>query len=518
MLCALALGAAISTRWPTPGSSRLAAPRMTSIDGYWQMRSQREVERTASFQRDLDEFLERERIYIGHVKALQAEINELRMLGAATAPAAPDQPAAPLPMAAAPGEAVVAAEELHALDSQIQADIEEWGSKLKRSLAEAEKARDALGEQLEAAKLAREVDVQRTSAFWLERLSRQSAEHTEGATAAAAAEATGLREQLDATQRALAAAQAARELDVQKVAAFWVAKLAEEREAADKATAFWMAAAEREAASAASAASAPDPESIKAEAAAAAAAAAATPVAAAAVGAADESREQRLQSLVHSLEAELAGLEEDYEDLSERMEVQSETIQIASGRLEELADAFEAQALQAERQLQSSAAFWVAKLSRERAEHAAALGASQAAASAQRSLADDRLRQLSAPARTPAAPVAAASPSDTPTSAVPSAGDRVRELEAFLELQSELVALQEVQLEEAARQRELDLQAVAAFWVTKTGGLREELTEARARASALRQALSARELRAEKELQATAAFWLQRVASLRENA
>jgi hypothetical protein len=34
--------------------------------------------------------------------------------------------------------------------------------------------------------------------------------------------------------------------------------------------------------------------------------------------------------------------------------------------------------------------------------------------------------------------------------------------------------------------------------------------------SALQQALSARELRAERELQATAAFWLQRVASLRE--
>jgi len=488
--CALvAFGPSVSSRWAAPASGRIPAPHMSFDDGYWQKRSERESERTASFQRDLDEFLERERIYIGHVQALQAEITELRMLRAeATAPAAP---AVLLPMAAAPGEAM---------------------------LSELEKERDALGEQLEATKLAREVDVQRTGAFWLERLARQSA------TVAAAA---GLQEELEASRRALSAAQMAREVDIQKVAAFWVAKLASEREAATKATAFWVAAAEREAtalteaiSAAAAANSAPSSEAIMAEASAAAAAAAATPTVAAAVGSSDKSREERLQALVESLEAEVAGLEEDYEDISERLMVQSETMTMASARLDELADALEDQALKAEQQLQRAAAFWVAKLADVRAQHAALLAASEANASAQRSLADDRLRQLGAVAPAAASgtssAVVSASPAASATPSASAAGDRVRELEAFVELQSEMIELQEARLEEAALQREADVQTVAAFWVAKTADLQSELKAMSSQTSAMQQALSARELRAERELQATAAFWLQRVASLRE--
>jgi hypothetical protein len=193
---------------------------------------------------------------------------------------------------------------------------------------------------------------------------------------------------------------------------------------------------------------------------------------------------------------------------------------MASARLDELADALEDQALKAEQQLQRAAAFWVAKLADVRAQHAALLAASEANASAQRSLADDRLRQLGAVAPAAASgtssAVVSASPAASATPSASAAGDRVRELEAFVELQSEMIELQEARLEEAALQREADVQTVAAFWVAKTADLQSELKAMSSQTSALQQALSARELRAERELQATAAFWLQRVASLRE--
>ena len=81
-------------------SLSLASPRtplgcrMSSIDDrFWSARSQMEAQRNAMLQADLEEFCDRERLYIGRVDALQKEVAELRLLSAAPPEAQAKAPA-----------------------------------------------------------------------------------------------------------------------------------------------------------------------------------------------------------------------------------------------------------------------------------------------------------------------------------------------------------------------------------------------------------------------------------------
>jgi len=193
--------------------------------------------------------------------------------------------------------------------------------------------------------------------------------------------------------------------------------------------------------------------------------------------------------LISKLEAELEALEADYEDVIERMEVQGETITLASGRLDELADAFEQQALTAEHNLQRTSAFWVEKLAQARAAMPAAVAPSP-----------------------PGAPPASAEPVASTADA-----DRDMELERLQDVvraQADLLALQEEHLTSATLKAEIELQSTAAFWVGRVQELEEQARKSDAKAAALEEALSAREQRAERELQSTSAFWIHRVTSI----
>ncbi len=127
---------------------------------------------------------------------------------------------------------------------------------------------------------------------------------------------------------------AEREQDVQKTGAYWIERLQAEQEAHEATRRELEASREAEAAPSAG-----------------------EPVAAPAGSAAPAGAAR-----VEELERELASLEEDYDALSERLEVQQETISMASARLDQLADALEAQAYKAEVELQKTSAFWIERL------------------------------------------------------------------------------------------------------------------------------------------------------------
>ena len=122
-------------------------------------------------------------------------------------------------------------------EEQLQRTAAFWierNAQLKSKASQAEALRAAL-----AARLTRERDVQRTAAYWLDKLA--AARATAGATpsgssgnSAAAAPSAGakagvsdaaLAKELEATQQALEAMTLQREVDVQKVSAFWLEKV-----------------------------------------------------------------------------------------------------------------------------------------------------------------------------------------------------------------------------------------------------------------------------------------------------
>lgn len=131
-------------------------------------------------------------------------------------------------------------------------------------------------------------------------------------------------------------------------------------------------------------------------------------------------------------EAELEGLEAEHEMVTSRLEVMSETMALVAGRLDIMEDAMEAAEQQAELKLQRTAAFWISKLGENR--RAAAEGPSAEAAAARVRLAETAVEQAQAATRAVAA----------------RAAEAAQAAEAL-----------------AAMRREVDVQKVAAFWLSR---------------------------------------------------
>lgn len=238
--------------------------------------------------------------------------------------------------------------------------------------------------EMERARIAREVDVQRTSAFWLQRLEQQRQEaraQAEVATAPAPVEAVSsgevaagapeqVAEEVAAAEAATAAALLQREVDVQKTAAFWLARLEEERAATAAAVAAAQEAARKEALL--------DAELDALE--------------------ADYDVCSHLACRLHAALAAYPAPQRSlatarphvWQAMTDRMEVMSETMTLVSGRLDAMDDAMEEAEEAAEINLQKTAAFWLARLDDERAKTAAAASEAES----QRLLAELRLEQL----------------------------------------------------------------------------------------------------------------------------
>ena len=210
---------------------------------------------------------------------------------------------------------------------------------------------------------------------------------------------------------------------------------------------------------------------------------------------------------VAELEAELDGLEVDYENLAERLDVQTETITLANMRLDEVAAALEAQALSAEQQLQRTSAFWLDKLNGAKAEAAEAVELREAleAAKMQREV-DlqktsafwiEKVKRLTADAEAAAAALGEG------------AADSEQQLVEELFMMRGQVSLLAQALESQALQAEQQLQRSSAFWIDK---LKMEKADATATAEA------AAAMKAEQQLQATAAFWIEKLAAAKAEA
>jgi len=289
-----------------PASSRITATMSTApqpnLDSFWEARiRQLEGERVRR-ELELSELQQREQIYLESAAAL-----------------------APLP----------ASRDTTSPDAASAVDV--------ASLAAEHEA------AMDRARLVHEVELQRTSAFWLQRLEQQKQEaraQAEAPSAPAPAEAAPsaqvavgeVAEEVAAAEAATAAALLQREVDVQKTAAFWLVRLEEERAAT-----------------------------------------------AAAVAAAQEAA--RKEAL---LDGELDAMEADYDAMTDRMEVMTETMTLVSGQLDAMEDKIEEAEEAAEINLQKTAAFWLSRLDDERKKTAAAASEAEA----QRLLAELRLEQL----------------------------------------------------------------------------------------------------------------------------
>ena len=412
---------------------------MDITDAFWAARGREARIAFDIAERELEEYAQRERLLLTQMRALQDEMSLLSASGAS-----------PSKALAAPSEDVV---------------------EIRRQLDEAVCTRDELSAKLAAAEVTREVDVQKTAAFWLNKLSQT---RDAGAVSDAVDPAVGLQTELEAVRSALTAEEAAHERDVQKVGAYWIARLTRAHEELENLRG-----------SAAPPATPPaTPPAMPPT----------TMAAAPPIPPENEDQSAKDRALIARLEEELFELESDYDALTDRIEVQSETIMMASARLDDVADALEAQVLKAEVQLQKASAFWVHRLKAAKAESAAELAQARQMASAQQSLAEERLAALSSAA---AAAPAVAAPVGTAAEA---------ELAQLREVVSEQASL----LASQARLAEVNLQRTAAFWVSRDREQAALLKASEARVAALGAELEARSERAERELQATAAFWIRR--------
>ena len=155
-------------------------------------------------------------------------------------------------------------------------------------------------------------------------------------TAANADEVTSLKAELKAMHEKVAEVEMKREVEVQQVAAFWLAKLARAGEKA--------AGAAPPAPPPAPPPSPPEPMIKRSD------------------------LDAVAQERIAALENEIDTLEADYDTITDRLEVQAETIMLANTRLDEVAAALEAQAAKAEEQLQRTAAFWIERNAALKAE------------------------------------------------------------------------------------------------------------------------------------------------------
>ena len=231
------------------------------------------------------------------------------------------------------------------------------------------------------------------------------------------------------------------ELALQRTAAFWVARQASERQAAE------------------------------------ARASAAESVSAAATAATQRAESERSRT-----QAELEALEAESEALTLRLEVMAETLSLVAGRLDSMEDAMEAAEEQAEINLQQTAAFWLSRLDEARGAGTAEAGAGAAA---------DAVAAAKAEAKAAAAEAAAVAKARLADRRVAASEAATREAVRRAEAAAEAAAAA------AALRRETDVQRVAAFWI---GRIDEERAAAAAAAAALRSAGEAQQALAELRL------------------
>ena len=269
--------------------------------------------------------------------------------------------------------------------------------------------------------------------------------------AAPGPEVTELQAEVASLREALEASETKREVEVQKVASFWLEKLAKAGEETAK---------------------------VKAEAADSAPPPAPAPMPIASANAAAQER-------IAALEEEIDRLEEESDSLTDRLEVQGETIMLANGRLDQVSAAFEAQTLKAEEELQRVSAFWL--------EKRAALKASADETSALREALDgaevkrevdvqrvsaywlDRVAALKAQL----AAAAALTPEGSSAAAAPPSADA-----AAAWLDADLAEKHAAELAAAALKAEIELQATSAFWIDRTRALKERVGASEAKAAA----------------------------------
>lgn len=248
---------------------------------------------------------------------------------------------------------------------------------------------------------------------------------------------------------------------------------------------------------------------------------------------------------VRAREEELQLLEAEFDTLGEQMEVQTETISLANARLDEVLEAFERVELTAEVQLQRTSAFWLDKLAATKAEAAQVgpLREALAAMATQREVDVQKVtafwlerlavhEQADTPAAAPASPAPPTPPAPTPAASADEMAASAQRSLAELRLtqltdaggvtsstinsrEAALLARHEAELAALRLTSETQLQQATAFWVDRCRAQAKQLSANAARETALAAALSEAEQRHEEQLQATGAFWIERLAQCR---
>ena len=356
---------------------------------------------------------------------------------------------------------------------------------------------------LTASEEQREIDVQKTGAYWLEEVKTLRAKMgAEAAPAAAEAAPTAtdpnLQLELDQALTALAASEQQREIDVQKTAAYWLEEVKNLRGN--------MGA---EAVPTAAVPTAND-SSLQLE----------LDQALAALTASEEQREidvqktaaywlEEVKTLRGKLSAEAVPAAADAAPTAADPSSQLE--------LEQALTALAASEQQREIDVQKTGAYWLSEVATLRGKLGTAEAAVEAASSA-----TEQAAAVAWQEGVEAAAAEAARSEPLPSLTF----QRVEGLVAGAAIalatgvasegggEAELRRQHEEQLEAAALVAESQLQSTSLFWVEKASALRIQAVASEARAVALEEALHARELRAELELQTSAAFWVKRVAAL----
>ena len=292
----------------TPCHFRSRSPAVVSMalaggpsDGYWQVQAAAAHAERDRRLNDLCELEEREQIYARHLAERDAELRKVRIDSAEALEAqqqqaelkaelalqrtaafwvarqASERQAAEARVSAAESvsaAATAATQRAERERSRTQAELEAIEAEsealtlrlevMAETLSLVAGRLDSMEDAMEAAEEQAEINLQQTAAFWLSRLDEARGAGTAEAKAAAAEAAAVAKARLadrrvaaseaatrEAVRRAEAAAEAAaaaaalrRETDVQRVAAFWIGRIDEERAAAAAAAAALRSAAE----------------------------------------------------------------------------------------------------------------------------------------------------------------------------------------------------------------------------------------------------------------------------------
>ena len=485
-------------------------PSMSVDPSFWQAKQARaryQMEKESSL---LDELMEREQILMDQLLSAQQ--------GGAVAvlPAADPSLQLELDQALA---ALTASEEQREIDVQktgaywleeVKTLRAKMGAEAAPAAAEAAPTATDPNLQLEldqaltalaASEQQREIDVQKTAAYWLEEVKNLRGNMGAEAVPTAAvptANDSSLQLELDQALAALTASEEQREIDVQKTAAYWLEEVKNLRGN--------MGA---EAVPTAAVPTAADP-SLQLE----------LEQALAALTASEEQREidvqktaaywlEEVKTLRGKLSAEAVPAAADAAPTAADPSSQLE--------LEQALTALAASEQQREIDVQKTGAYWLSEVATLRGKLGTAEAAVEAASSA-----TEQAAAVAWQEGVEAAAAEAARSEPLPSLTF----QRVEGLVAGAAIalatgvasegggEAELRRQHEEQLEAAALVAESQLQSTSLFWVEKASALRIQAVASEARAVALEEALHARELRAELELQTSAAFWVKRVAAL----